>query len=223
MVVLSLRLRTIAELVPKNANVCDVGTDHGFLPVFLSRRGDIKKIIATDINEKPLKKAEENIKNANIQNISLRLCNGLSGVEVGEVDTVVIAGMGGEVISGIVDRGIDVFKIGKALLITQPTTSPEFLRKFLYDNGFELIEEIPIMENKKIYSVMKWEFTGNKVTKPEWFYFSGLVTSEASVGKLYIEKQKKRCFECMKALEKIPSKYEEYRYYKEIFEGLQNS
>ena len=77
---LSLRLSTIASLVPKGAFVCDVGTDHGFLPIFLMESGIAKGVIATDINEKPLRKAEENLKKTGAEGITLRLCDGLSGV-----------------------------------------------------------------------------------------------------------------------------------------------
>ena len=105
---LSLRLSTIASLVPKGAFVCDVGTDHGFLPIFLMESGKARGVIATDINEKPLKKAKENLKKTGTEGITLRLCDGLSGIKKGDADTVIIAGMGGEVISGILERGKEI-------------------------------------------------------------------------------------------------------------------
>ena len=74
---LSLRLRTIASLVPKGAFVCDVGTDHGFLPIFLMQSGIARGVIATHINEKPLKKEEENLKKTGAKGLTLRLCDGL--------------------------------------------------------------------------------------------------------------------------------------------------
>ncbi len=220
--VLSLRLSAIAGLVPQNANVCDVGTDHGFLPVFLKKRGDVNRIIATDINEKPLKKAEDNIKKSGVDGISLRLCDGLEGVKPGEVDTVIIAGIGGEVISGIIDRKIEIFSKDKAVLIAQPTTSPEALRRYLCEKGFEITAEIPISENGKLYSVMKCEFIGKPSFREEWFYYAGLVDPEDETGRQYIEKQKRRCYSCMTALENIPSKAQDYNYYKKVFLGLSN-
>lgn len=217
---LSVRLKTIAESVPANAKVCDVGTDHGFLPIYLASSGRAVSVIATDINEKPLKKAEENIKKSGVCGISLRLCDGLSGVDKGEVDTVIAAGMGGEVISGILFRGGEIVKNGDVALILQPTTSPEFLRKYLCENGFSILREIPVEENGKLYSVMSCRFTDEKQSKPNWFYFSGLVDPKDRVGKKYLLKQRNRAEKCMKALEKIESKQKAYNYYKEIFDNL---
>ena len=216
---LSLRLETILGLIPKDAKVCDVGTDHAFLPIALIKRGKAKSVIATDINQKPLKKAEENIKKAEAQNISLRLCDGISGVNKGEADTFVIAGIGGEVIWGIISRSMEILK-DNATLVLQPTTSPEFLRKNLYENGFSLLSETPISENGKLYSVMLCKYTGEKTKKENWFYFSGLVDPKVNEGKLYIEKQRDRAYKCMKALEALENKADELAYYKEIYENL---
>ena len=217
---LSLRLSTIAESVPQNALVCDVGTDHGFLPIYLKKTGRARRVIATDINEKPLKKAEENIKGSGVRGISLRLCDGLSAVGKDECDTVIIAGIGGEVISGILERGSEIARKKDVTIILQPTTSPEFLRKYLLDNGFEIVKETPIEENGKLYSVMVCFFTGKAQEKPDWFYFSGLVNADSKAGKRYLEKQKNRALKCVKALKNIEAKQNEYLYYKEIYDGL---
>ncbi len=217
---LSVRLSTIASLIPEGAKVCDVGTDHAFLPLALKKSGRALCVIATDINEKPLEKARENIKKANIDGISLRLCDGTQGVERDEADTFIVAGIGGEVISGILSRGIEKINSDDITLVLQPTTSPEFLRKFLYDNGFVIEEEIPVEENGKLYSVMKCRYSGEKQIKENYFYFSGLVNPQNPTGKKYIDKQTNRAFKCMKALENIPEKSAEYKYYKEIYDGL---
>ena len=217
---LSLRLSTIASLVPKGAFVCDVGTDHGFLPIFLMESGIARGVIATDINEKPLKKAEENLKKTGAEGITLRLCDGLSGVKKGEVHTVIIAGMGGEVISGILERGKEITENAHITLILQPTTSPEFLRKYLYETGFEIIKEIPVEEKGKLYSVMLVRFRGNPQKKEDWVYFVGLVDPKDPVGRRYIEKQKLRAYKCMMALEHIEEKQQEFKFHKEIYDNL---
>lgn len=217
---LSKRLSTIASLVPPNARACDVGTDHAFLPIFLMNNGKAQSVIATDINEKPLKKAIANVEKSGAKGISLRLCDGLEGVEKGEVDTVIIAGIGGEVISGIIDRAGELLKDSAVTLIIQPTTSPEFLRKFLYSNGFSILKEIAVEENGKLYSVMECGFTGLVQKWDEWFYFVGLVDSKEENGAKYIDKQKMRCFKCMTALENNISKAEEFEYYKNVYNSL---
>ena len=98
---LSLRLKTIASLVPFGARVCDVGTDHGYLSIHLKQSGIAKQVIASDLRPDPLENAKKNIKYLNVTGIDLRLGNGLQPVTENEVDTVIIAGMGGEVISAI--------------------------------------------------------------------------------------------------------------------------
>ncbi len=217
---LSVRLGTIASLVPEGAKVCDVGTDHAFLPIALKKSGRALGVIATDINKKPLEKARENIRKADVSGISLRLCDGIEGVETEEADTFIVAGIGGEVISGILSRGIEKINSNDITLILQPTTSPEYLRKFLYDNGFVITLEIPVEENGKLYSVMKCCYSGEKQAKENYFYFSGLISPKDPKGKKYIEKQTLRAFKCVKALENIPEKTAEYNYYKEIYDSL---
>ena len=217
---LSLRLKTIFDFVPFGAKVCDIGCDHAFLSIELVKSGKAKSVIAADINEKPLKKAEENIKKSGVENISLRLSNGLKAINKGEADTVIIAGIGGEVIWGIISRGAEITANKDVTLILQPTTSPEFLRKNLYENGFKIMSEAPVEENGKLYSVMRCAYSGEKAKREEYFYFSGLVDPKSPIGKKYIEKQRDRAFKCMKALETIENKTDELAFHKEIYENL---
>lgn len=217
---LSLRLETIASLVPLGARVCDVGTDHALLPIYLKQKGIAKSVIATDLNEKPLENARKNIEESGVSGISLRLCDGLSGVTQGEADTVIIAGMGGEVIVHII-KNCEWIKAEDLNLILQPTTSAEVLRKFLTANGFEIMSETPVSENKKLYSIMTVKFTNSNRTYPEHFYFTGKIPLNAD-GILYIKKQQKRLSECMNALENIENKTKEFEKYKSLCEQIEN-
>ncbi len=217
---LSKRLSTIASLVPSGARVCDIGADHGYLSIYIAKNKNPKSIITTDINEKPLSHAKKNIEKENIKNIDLRLCDGLDGIKNGEADTFIIAGMGGEVISGILERGLKTVNNDGTILILQPTTSPEYLRKFLYDNGFEISKEIPVFENSKLYSVMQVKYIGIAEEHPEFFYYTGLLTPDSEDGYLYIKKQFDRCFKCAQNLEKTENK-EEYTYYKSVCDGIE--
>ena len=212
---LSKRLQTIASLVPKGARVCDIGTDHGYLSIELMSSNKCASVIATDINSKPLSRAEKNIKLAGVEGISLRLCDGLSGIKKGEADCIVIAGMGAEVISKILEDSKDFTKNEFLTFIFQPTTSPEILREYLSENGFLIEKEIPIFENGKIYSVMLVRFDGKIREMPLFWYFTGDLTYTAEDGKKYIEKQFLRCFKCMKSLETTEQK-EKYIYYKTV-------
>ncbi len=217
---ISERLKLIASFVKKEACVCDVGTDHAYLPLYLSKTGKAQRVIATDIKEKPLENAKNNVLQSGEKNIELRLCDGLFSVKQGEADTVIIAGMGGEVISGIIDR-CEWIKDEKIHLILQPMTSPEILREYLYLNGFEIIEEKTLVENGKIYSVISAFFIGVKTEREPSFYYIGKVDIKDIYGKQYIEKQYKRCKQCADALKNIETEQEQYIYYKRIVETLE--
>ena len=217
---LSVRLSAIADFVKKGAAVCDVGTDHGYLAIHLIKSGIASRVLATDINEKPLSNAKRNIENSGVSGIELRLCDGIAGVKSGEADTFIVAGMGGEVISGIIERGAKLLKDKNISVILQPTTSPEFLRRFLCENGFEILKETPIFENSKLYSVMLVRFVGKEIQKSEVYYYVGEVNSSSEEGFKYIKKQYDRAFKCMKNLEDVPYKREEYEYYKALTYGI---
>lgn len=215
---LSLRLKTIASLVPKGARVCDVGTDHAWLPIYLKTHNISTSVIATDLNEKPLENARKNLKTSNISDIPLRLGNGLSTIEKNEVDTIIIAGMGGEVITDIL-KCCEWIKSNDLTLILQPTTSAEVLREFLLTNGFEIQSETPICDNKKLYSIMLVKFKNKAKTYEPWFYYIGKI-KPIGYGIPYIQKQQKRAYDCMKALENSPKKQAEFIFYKEIYQQL---
>lgn len=206
---LSHRLMTIASLVPKGARVCDIGCDHGYLAIYLRLQNIAETVIAADLNELPLKRAENNIKKLNADNINLRLCDGLSGIDKTEADTIIIAGMGGNVISGIIER-CTWSKNQDLTFILQPTTSAEVLREYLCENGFEIMSETVVLENNKLYSIMVSKFTNNKKLYPAGFNYVGVITPNTNEGIEYIKKQKRRLSAAAKALESIPEKQSEY-------------
>ncbi len=218
---LSKRLQTIASLVPFGARVCDIGTDHAYLGIELIKSGKAASVIACDINEKPLLRAKANIEKSGVKNIELRLRDGLSGLKPNEADCIVIAGIGGEVISGILERA-NIFSADYSpAIILQPTTSPEILRKFLIENGFSIEKEIPIFDNGKLYTAMLVFFTGESRICEEYFYYIGSLESSDDTALLYIKKQYDRCFKCMLAL-KNTEKKSEYLYYKSICDKIEN-
>ena len=218
-----LRLQTIASLVPQGARVCDIGTDHGYLPVFLMQNGIAAKVIATDLREKPLENARKNLQKFAVQGVETRLCDGLSGVAPHEADTVVIAGMGGEVIRDIIMRCAWLTEEPAAALILQPTTSPEVLRRFLTENGFAILREIPLEENGKAYSVLLSRYCGKKTDPGEAFFFVGLVSPDSAAGRAYIEKQYRRVQKCAEALENNPAEQEKAGYYRRLAQEIAQS
>ena len=102
---MSNRLELIASFVEGGLGVADVGTDHGYIPVMLAKRGYKGNIIATDINDGPLQKAKQNLMDAECEDaVELILCDGLDGCKPEMVDTIIVAGIGGDAITGILDR-----------------------------------------------------------------------------------------------------------------------
>ena len=217
---LSLRLKTIAALVPKGARVCDVGTDHARLSIYLISEKIASQVIATDIRPLPLENAKKNVAASGVKGIDLRLCDGLSAVKKDETDAVIIAGIGGEVISGIISRADLLKEQPYPQLILQPTTSPEALRRYLCENGFEIETETPLQDNGNLYSVMTARFTGITSQKPDWYYYVGNLDPKTPDGFLYIIKQYTRLKDCADALGKLDDKPSEYLYYKTLADNI---
>ena len=196
---LSQRLYTVQALIPKGARVADIGTDHGHLPISLIKSGSCKRIIACDINEKPLANAKANIEKTKTEGIELRLGNGLSPVLPCEVDCIVIAGMGGEVISSILDAA-DWIKSGNYTLILQPMTSADLLRKYLCENGFSIKREVALCDEQKLYTVIKAVFTGKCEKQSEAYYRIGELKPCEPWSKEYILKQISIVQKCIDSL-----------------------
>lgn len=145
------RLEYIASMASGGRGVADIGTDHAILPIMLRRSGYNGYIAAGDINEGPLQKARRGLYEAGIDDVELVLCNGLDGIDSSRVDTVVVAGMGGDTITGILDRGLyDIPEWAERSdykLILHPVTKPEILRYWLVNNGFCITNETYIEDN----------------------------------------------------------------------------
>ena len=152
------RLELIASILPHGRGFADVGTDHGYLPVYMAQHGYSGKIIASDINEGPLSTAVASARQAGVEDrICFRLCDGLDGCGSEELDTVVVAGMGGDTICGILDRA-DWVMSRDILLILQPMTKAEVLRYWLANNDFAICGEWLIEENGEIYQILSARF-----------------------------------------------------------------
>lgn len=145
------------DMIISNINgrtVADIGTDHAYIPVQLAKGNLADRIIATDVNKGPLNAAGNNvIANGVEEKIELRLGSGLLPVKVGECDTVIIAGMGGELISTILEEGEIVAKSVDALLL-QPMNSQDLLRSFLSRNGYQILKEDITTEGFKVYNLI---------------------------------------------------------------------
>ncbi len=180
------RLSMCASFVRENARLADIGTDHAYLPVWLILNNKINSALACDINEGPLSSGKETVeKYALCDNITLRLSDGLAQVKAHEVDDIVIAGMGGELIARILDS-CEWAKTEEKHFILQPMTKCEVLIKWLYDNGFEIIKQDACECDNKHYTVMLCNYTGELKNVDESFYYVGKLDTKEESAKAYL-------------------------------------
>lgn len=158
---LSKRLKRIAEHVDKCESVADIGTDHGYIPIYLVKEGICKKAIASDINKGPIEKAKVNVAFEGVSNkVKCLLGPGLNPLKVGEVNGVILAGMGGNLTRDILLADMD--KVKKYdFIILQPAQNPEVLREFLYKNDYEIIDEDLIKDEGRFYELFKVKYNEN--------------------------------------------------------------
>lgn len=148
------RLRLLADWVPPGARLADVGTDHGYLPVWLRLHGRVVSAIACDLREKPLARARETGRTWGADGVDYRLGDGLAVVSPEEADTIVIAGMGGENIAAILARAPWTAD-GRHTLLLQPQSRAETLRAFLAENGYAIRREALAEDRGTLYPVME--------------------------------------------------------------------
>ena len=187
---LSKRLQTIADFVKKGAVVADIGTDHAHIPIYLIKNNIISKAYACDINAGPLEKAKENINYYGVKNIELRLSNGLEKLKTDEADTVIIAGMGGELITDILERGRRFFDTERKFILS-PHTKIDEVGKYLLSNGFEITKEDMCIDEGKFYTVMEVKYTENKemYSEAELLYGKYLIENKHPVLLRFLKKE----------------------------------
>ncbi|MEJ8555419.1 tRNA (adenine(22)-N(1))-methyltransferase [Tepidibacter sp. Z1-5] len=203
---LTPRLEAVANLVSHNAKIADIGTDHGYIPVYLMKNDKIKGAIAADVNKGPLKNAKKEIISSNLESkIELRLGSGLSVLKIGEVDEVVIAGMGGVLISELIENELEIAKkLDK--LILQPMQASSELRKYLHKNGFIIDKEILVKEDFRIYEIMVVKYVGGEISQEDEIYYE--IGKELLKNKdcLILEFIDKKIREYSKIIEKLEGK-----------------
>lgn len=152
---LSKRLQAVADLVTPGGIVADIGTDHGYIPIWLVESKKNPGAIAMDINKGPLAAAKAHILEYGLSDyIETRLSDGVMALKPGEADSIVIAGMGGALVIKILTEGRDVLDaVGECIL--QPQSELFKVRKFLQENGYRITEEDMVFEDGKYYPMMK--------------------------------------------------------------------
>lgn len=189
---MSKRLAYIAGLIPDNKFIADIGTDHGYLPIILLKNNQKMRIIATDINQKPLEKGFKNLQEANLfaDNVNFIQTDGLKNLPLLDLDYIIIAGLGGTKISKIINH-----QPYQKIYILNPTNNFYRVRKTLLKNNFKILTEKLIYENNYfnlIITAKKIHYFNFNFLKGWKFYFQGIYWKTADpVIDLYLDSQLK--------------------------------
>lgn len=181
MIKLDTRLKMAADEVRQGRKVTDIGTDHAYLPAYLIENNICPSAIAADIGKGPLENAKKVVSTSPLlsERIELRLSDGLEKISSDEADDIVIAGMGGILISEILTKAPWVKDENKRLIL-QPMSHAEDVRKYLCENGFEIIKEKASTDGKHNYIIIVAEFRNKENDKDEAFYYKGLIQHDTS-------------------------------------------
>lgn len=151
---ISKRLLCCASMVQSGSRVADIGTDHGYLGIYLLQSGAARHVIACDLRKDPLENARRNAKLFGVDGeMKLRLSDGLEKILPDEVDTVVMAGMGGDLIQKILSQCPWRKREGLQFIL-QPQSAGNVLRRWLCEDGFEIQREEPVQDGHFLYTVM---------------------------------------------------------------------
>ncbi|ROM60772.1 tRNA (adenine(22)-N(1))-methyltransferase [Pseudomonas rhodesiae] len=172
---LSMRLERVAANVPSGARLADIGSDHAYLPVALLRRGAISAAVAGELASTPFHAAQRTVHDNDLQaHISVRQANGLAAIEPDDgITAISLCGMGGETIRDILDGGKARLS-GRERLVLQPNGGEAPLRHWLMDNGYTILNEELVHENRFYYEIIVAERAGPVAYSAEQLYFGPL-------------------------------------------------
>lgn len=209
---LSRRLMTVASGVTKGNRLADIGTDHGYIPIYLVQEGICPSAIAMDVNQGPLDRADAHIKEYGLDDkIGTRLSNGLEKLDPSEADSIVIAGMGGSLMTDILTRGMHVVKAGKEFIL-QPQSEIFKVRHFLHDHGYAIVAEQIVKEDGKYYFIIK-AVPGEQKYEEEYLYEYGeiLLREKTPLMMEYLNREMKKYQNIMESLMENPSEASQVR------------
>ena len=191
---LSKRLQAIADMISPCNVLADVGTDHGYIPIYAVEQHIAKKAIAMDINRGPIERAASHIAGHGLEAyIETRCCDGVAALGAGEADCVVIAGMGGGLVLHILSDGEAVCKQAKELIL-QPQSELERVRAYLWTNGYVILEENMVLEDEKFYPMMRVHYEKEHaacVDELSYLYGKKLLNSQNKVLLQYLQQEKR--------------------------------
>lgn len=187
------RLVTAAEMIGDADILCDVGCDHGYLPIYLIQKGQIKEAYACDVRDGPLKTASKNISAYHMKDtIRTIKSNGLSELGAVAFDVISICGMGGRLIAEIIKQDIQTARRAKRMVL-QPMSEIPALRRFLAENGFLIQEERLAVEDRRFYVLMT-VVCGEEINRSEVDYVLGrlLLGQKDKVTQAHFKKELQR-------------------------------
>lgn len=210
------RLQAILDMVD-DKTIADIGCDHAYIPIRLAADRKVIKAIACDKNRGPLEIAKNNVKKYNLQHIiELRLGEGLSALYPKEVETIIIAGMGGVLIGDIIEENIETAKA--STLILQPMNSQYELRKRLKALGFSIISEGLASEGFKVYNLMKVKWgKDNEITDEIYYHIPESLLSHPLCPML-IAKKRREFTRILRGFEKSEQNFDNEKYEKLLSE-----
>ena len=199
---LSKRLKLVADMVKVCDVIADIGTDHGYIPIYLIKNRIAKRAVAADISPGSCKKAALNVGISHLTDvIDVRCGNGLEVIEKGEnIDTVIIAGMGGLMAISVLESNRDAVK-GAKQLVLQPQRDIDKVRKYLHSAGFKISDEKMIVEGDKFYTVINAEKGFEEYTEEEYFFGKKLIESKSPILKEYVEKEDNKILKVLENME----------------------
>ena len=177
-------------MVSEGQIVADVGTDHGYIPIYLLESGKCERAIAMDINKGPLLRAKEHIAEHGLDaKIEVKLSDGVEALSVGACDCVVVAGMGGALAVKIMEEGQAVFKSLREFVL-QPQSELAKVRQYLWENEYCVTAEDMVLEDGKFYPMMKVKNGASEdYTQIELRYGKCLLMQKHPVLKQFLEKE----------------------------------
>ena len=194
---LSKRMYAVASLVTTGNRIADIGTDHAYIPIFLIQKQHIPSAIAMDVNDGPLMRATEHIREYALEDrIETRLSDGFQELKAGEADTAIIAGMGGNLVIRILKEHWNITCSLKECVV-QPQSEIAKVRAFLLEEGFLFIEEDMALDDEKYYPMMKVVPPSQKRNPEVW------TETQLRFGKLLLEKQHPVLYQYLQREERI--------------------
>ena len=184
---LTKRLAMVSSFVKNGCIPADIGTDHAYLPSYLVINGTCERAIAADIGKGPLNNAAETVREFGLEDkIKLILSDGLKKIDFSDIDTVILAGMGGDLIKNILSSA-DMNELRKIHIIAQPQSHSEKVRLFLMENGFEIEREDVCEDSGHIYNCLSAYYSG-KTDYPLYYeYYGKLMESDSDLAETLIQ------------------------------------